>query len=65
MAPRAGSTLAREFGLPFVVGTQALIAARPDVVVEAASHEAVREHAEELLRNRIARAAALRRRARR
>lgn len=49
-----GVALAREFGVSFVVGTQALIAARPDVVVEAASHDAVREHAEALLSSGIA-----------
>lgn len=52
-SPRA-TALAREFGVPLVVGTEALIAARPDVVVEAASHDAVREHAEKLLSSRIA-----------
>lgn len=50
---RAG-TLAAQFAVPYVVGTDALVAARPDVVVEAASHEAVREHGEKLLANRIA-----------
>jgi len=48
-----GAALAREFGVPFVVGTEALVAARPDLVIEAASHEAVREHAEKLLDQRI------------
>ena len=47
-------TLAREFGVPFVIGAQQLIAARPEVVIEAASHEAVREHAETLLSGGIA-----------
>lgn len=46
--------LAEARGVPFVVGTVALIAARPDVVVEAASHDAVREHAQALLSNGIA-----------
>jgi aspartate dehydrogenase len=46
--------LAREFGTPFAVGVQQLIAARPEIVVEAASHEAVREHAEALLSKGIA-----------
>jgi aspartate dehydrogenase len=49
-----GAALAREFGVPFVVGTEALVAARPDLVIEAASHDAVREHAERLLDQRIA-----------
>jgi aspartate dehydrogenase len=49
-----GKALAREFGAPFVVGVQALIAARPEIVIEAASHEAVREHAEALLSAGIA-----------
>lgn len=48
-----GSALAREFGIPFVVGTPDLVAAGPDLVIEAASHEAVREHAERLLDQRI------------
>lgn len=39
-----GAALAREFGIPYVVGGDALLAARPAVVVEAASHDAVREH---------------------
>lgn len=41
--------LAREHGLPFVSGRQALLALRPDAVVEAASHDAVREHLVALL----------------
>lgn len=49
-----GAALAREFGVPFVVGTKALVATRPDLVIEAASHAAVREHAEKLLDQRIA-----------
>ena len=48
-----GAALAREFGVPFVIGTAALAAARPDLVIEAASHDAVREHAEKLLDQRI------------
>lgn len=48
-----GKALAAEFGVPFVVGGEALIAARPEVVVEAASHDAVREHAENLLSHGI------------
>lgn len=44
-----GAQLAREFRIPYVVGREALVAARPDVVMEAASHEAVREHLVPLL----------------
>jgi len=47
-------SLAKEFGVSFVVGVEPLIQARPDAVVEAASHDAVREHAEHLLQNGIA-----------
>lgn len=49
---RAGP-LAREFGVPLVSGSRALIDAKPDVVVEAASHAAVREHGERLLESGI------------
>jgi aspartate dehydrogenase len=49
-----GKALAREFGVPFVVGVQRLVEARPEIVIEAASHEAVREHAEALLSAGIA-----------
>lgn len=45
----AGAALARQFGIPYVVGREALLALRPDAVLEAASHEAVREHLVELL----------------
>jgi aspartate dehydrogenase len=44
-----GAALAADHGLPFVVGAQALLALRPEVVVEAASHEAVREHLKAIL----------------
>jgi aspartate dehydrogenase len=47
-APR-GARLAREFRIPYVVGREALLAARPAAVIEAASHEAVREHLVPLL----------------
>lgn len=43
-ATSRGATLAREHGVPFVVGREALLASRPEAVVEAASHDAVREH---------------------
>ena len=44
-----GRALAREFGVPYVAGRAALVAARPAAVVEAASHDAVREHLVALL----------------
>jgi aspartate dehydrogenase len=44
-----GVALAKEFSVPYVVGLDRLLAARPAVVVEAASHEAVREHLVPLL----------------
>lgn len=53
-ASSRGKTLAREFGVPFVVGVRELIAARPEIVVEAASHEAVRDSVESLLSSGIA-----------
>ena len=53
-AASRGKALAREFGVPFVIGAKELVAARPGVVIEAASHEAVREHAEALLSEGIA-----------
>ena len=49
-----GRALAAKHGVPFVVGVEALLAARPEVVVEAASHEAVREYGEALLDRGIA-----------
>ncbi len=52
-AASKGAGLAREYGVPFVVGVDALAAAKPDVVVEAASHEAVRQHLVNLLSRRI------------
>ena len=44
-----GKALADAFGIPFVVGLESLAATKPEAVVEAASHEAVREYAEPLL----------------
>jgi aspartate dehydrogenase len=44
-----GAPLAREFSIPYVADRDALLAARPDAVVEAASHAAVREHLVPLL----------------
>jgi predicted dinucleotide-utilizing enzyme len=43
------AVLAHEFGLQYVVGGKALLALRPDAVLEAASHEAVRQHLVSLL----------------
>jgi aspartate dehydrogenase len=58
IAGRSGSSrgkpLAQEYGVEFVTGLAALVGARPDVVVEAASHEAVTEYAEPLLAKSIA-----------
>jgi len=48
-AQSRGASLAREFSIPYVIGREGLIAARPETVVEAASHEAVREHLVPLL----------------
>ena len=44
-----GKALARAYNIPFVTGVKALLAKKPDVVVEAASHEAVREYGAPLL----------------
>ena len=49
-----GKALAREFEVAFVSKREDLIALQPDVVIEAASHAAVREHAESLLSSGIA-----------
>jgi aspartate dehydrogenase len=43
--------LAGTFGVPYVVGRDGLLQRRPDAVVEAASHDAVREHLVPLLRS--------------
>ena len=45
--------LAREFGVPYVVGREALMMCRPDAVLEAASHDAVHEHLVPLLREGV------------
>ena len=47
-APRANA-LASEFAVNYVESRQALLAAKPQAVIEAASHEAVREHLVALL----------------
>ncbi|MBI4192551.1 MAG: aspartate dehydrogenase [Betaproteobacteria bacterium] len=49
-----GRPLAREFGVAFVTSLADLLARKPDVVVEAASHEAVREYCGALLDKGIA-----------
>jgi aspartate dehydrogenase len=48
-AASRGRALAAEFGVPFVTALDALVAVKPDAVVEAASHEAVRQYAAPLL----------------
>jgi aspartate dehydrogenase len=44
-----GVSLAREFGIPYVANRKDLLASRPQAVIEAASHDAVREHLVPLL----------------
>jgi aspartate dehydrogenase len=48
-ASSPGADLARAHELPYVVGREPLLALRPHAVVEAASHDAVREHLVPLL----------------
>ena len=48
-ATSRASALAGEYGIDYVRGAQALCAAKPDVVLEAASHDAVRTHLVPLL----------------
>jgi aspartate dehydrogenase len=43
-ASSRGALLAREFRIPYLLGLEALLAARPAAVLEAASHDAVREN---------------------
>lgn len=43
-ADSPAASLARRFGVEYVIGAKALLALRPDAVLEAASHDAVREH---------------------
>jgi aspartate dehydrogenase len=49
-----GRRIAADFRVPFVIGPKALLAKKPDVVVEAASHDAVREYGEALLKKGVA-----------
>jgi len=48
-ADSPAASLARRFGVEYLIGGKALAALRPDAVLEAASHEAVREHLVALL----------------
>ena len=48
-----GKQIANTYRIPFGVGPKALLANKPDVVVEAASHDAVREYAGPLLRKGV------------
>lgn len=48
-----GAALAREFNVPYVVGGGALLEHKPDVLLEAASHDAVREHLVRFLKDGI------------
>jgi len=48
-----GKALAAEFGVAFVTRLDALVALKPDAVVEAASHDAVRQYAAPLLEAKI------------
>jgi aspartate dehydrogenase len=49
-AASRAAALAHEYGVSYAAGGAALAAARPEVVLEAASHEAVRGHLVDLLR---------------
>ncbi len=53
-AASRGKPLAEAYGVPFVTGLRELLEQRPDAVVEAAAHEAVREFAAPLLERGIA-----------
>jgi len=53
-AASRGKSLAATHGVPFVTGLRELLEQRPDAVVEAASHDAVREFAAPLLERGIA-----------
>ena len=49
-----GKALAKSVRIPFVTNLKGLLAMKPDVVVEAASHNAVREYGEPLLKKGVA-----------
>jgi aspartate dehydrogenase len=49
-AASRAADLARQFGVPYLPGIGAALDLRPDAVLEAASHEAVRQHVVPLLR---------------
>lgn len=49
-----GRELAKAYRVPFVLDLKTLFASKPDVVVEAASHDAVRDFGEAILRKKIA-----------
>jgi len=49
-----GKPLAAEFGVEFVTSVDGLVALKPDAVIEAASHEAVRQYAAPLLEAGVA-----------
>lgn len=53
-AASRGRPLAEEHGIAYVTSLAELIALKPDAVVEAASHEAVREYGPQLLQSGIA-----------
>jgi aspartate dehydrogenase len=53
-AQSRGKPLADEFGVKFATTLEGLLAEQPDVIVEAASHEAVREFSEPLLARGLA-----------
>ncbi len=44
-----GKALAAKHRVPFVVGLEPLLAAKPDIAIEAASHQAVRDYGEPVL----------------
>lgn len=48
-----GKALARAYNIPFVTGVKAMLARKPEVVIEAASHDAVREYGAPLLKKKI------------